>query len=240
MSHTSISTAQNVNISYNIASLGHRILAVLIDLIIIFIYLVVLEYLDVGLSMIMPEDGLVSMQQLLFLPVMFYSLVFHLIFNGRTPGKFIMSVKVVKRDGAPASWSDYIVRWILRLVDIWLSSGAVGVIAIIFTDQKQRLGDAAADTIVIDTRKKTKVSHTILENVEESYTPTFQNVTILSDQQINEIKEIYRLAGESRDYETLKILRDKIEDLLHINSDMRDAVFVRTILKDYTALTQGL
>lgn len=240
MSHTSISTAQNVNISYNIASLGHRILAVLIDLIIIFIYLVVLEYLDVGLSMIMPEDGLVSMQQLLFLPVMFYSLVFHLIFNGRTPGKFILSVKVVKRDGAPASWSDYIVRWILRLVDIWLSSGAVGVIAIIFTDQNQRLGDAAADTIVIDTRKKNKVSHTILENVEESYTPTFQNVTILSDQQINEIKEIYRLAGESRDYETLKILRNKIEELLHINSDMRDAVFVRTVLKDYTALTQGL
>ncbi len=240
MSHTSISTAQNVNISYNIASLGHRILSALIDLVIIFIYVVILEYLDVGLSKIMPEDGLVSMQQLLFLPVMFYSLVFHLIFNGRTPGKFIMSVKVVKRDGAPASWSDYIVRWVLRLVDIWLTTGAVGVIAIIFTDQNQRLGDAAADTLVIDTRKKTKVSHTILENVEEAYTPTFNNVTILSDQQVNEIKEIYRLAGESRDYETLKILRNKIEELLHINSDMRDAVFVRTVLKDYTALTQGL
>ena len=240
MSHTSISTAQNVNISYNIANIGHRILAVLIDLIIIIIYLVVLKYLGLGLSMNMPEDGLVNMKRLLFLPAMFYSLVFHLIFNGRTPGKFIMSVKVVKRDGAPASWSDYIVRWVLRLVDIWLSSGAVGVIAVIFTDQNQRLGDAAADTIVIDTRKKTKVSHTILENVEETYTPTFNNVTILSDQQVNEIKEIYRLAGESRDYETLKILRNKIEELLHINSDMRDAVFVRTVLKDYTALTQGL
>ena len=240
MSHTAISTAQNVNISYKVASLGYRILAVLIDLIIIFIYLVILTYLDIGLSKIIPKDGLVSMQQLLFLPVMFYSLIFHLIFNGRTPGKFIMSLKVVKRDGAPASWSDYIIRWVLRLIDIWITSGAVGIIAIIFTDENQRLGDAAADTIVIDTRKKTKVSHTILEDVEESYTPTFQNVTMLSDQQVNEIKEIYRLAGESRDYETLKILRNKIENLLNIQSDLRDAILVRTVLKDYTFLTQGL
>ncbi|ARN76678.1 hypothetical protein BST97_00915 [Nonlabens spongiae] len=240
MLYTAISTAQNVKISYNIASLGHRILAVLIDLIIIFIYMVVLAYMDMGLGSIMPEDGRIGLRQLSYLPVMTYSLIFHLLFNGRTPGKFIMSIKVVKRDGAPASWSDYIIRWILRLIDIWTTTGAVGLISIIFTDQNQRLGDAAADTIVIDTRKKTRVSHTILEEVESTYTPTFNMVTLLSDNQVNEIKEIYRLAGDSKDYETLKVLRDKIEQILKIQSDLRDAVFVRTILKDYTHLTQGL
>ena len=150
-----------------------------------------------------------------------------------------MNIKVVKRDGSPASWSDYIIRWILRLVDIWISTTAVGIIAIIISDENQRLGDAAADTIVIDNRKKTKVSHTILEEVEEDYTPSFNMAHLLSDQQVNKLKEIYRLAGESSDYATLQVLRHKIEELLGIKSDLRDAVFVRTVLKDYTYLTQG-
>lgn len=239
MSNTAISTAQNVNISYNVASLGHRLVAFLIDGLILISYLTLLEYVELGLSDFMPDDADLGLNQLFVLPVLLYSLLSHLLFNGRTVGKFIMKIKVVKLDGAPATWSDYLTRWIIRLIDIWASSGAVGIIAIIFTDENQRLGDAAANTIVIDNRKKTKVSHTILEEVEEDYAPSFNMVHQLTDQEVNEIKEIYRLAGESRDYQTLHLLRNKIEELLQIKSDMKDAIFVRTVLKDYTYLTQG-
>ncbi|MGB5981774.1 MAG: RDD family protein [Nonlabens sp.] len=239
MSNTAINTAQNVNISYKVASLGHRMLAFLLDGLILISYLTVLELVDVGVSELTPSDFDLGISQLFLLPVLLYSLLFHLIFNGRTCGKFIMKIKVVKLDGAPATWSDYLTRWIIRLIDIWASSGAVGIIAIIFTDENQRLGDAAANTIVIDNRKKTKVSHTILEEVHEGYNPSFTMVHQLTDQQVNEIKEIYRLAGESRDYQTLNLLRNKIEQLLNIKSEMKDAIFVRTVLKDYTYLTQG-
>lgn len=239
MSNTAISTAQNVNINYKVASLGHRMLAFLLDALVLFSYLTLLEFIDLGLSDFTPSEFDLGLKQLFILPVLLYSLVFHLIFNGRTVGKFIMKIKVVKLDGAPATWSDYLTRWIIRLIDIWASSGAVGIIAIIFTDQNQRLGDAAANTIVIDNKKTTKVSHTILEEVDEDYTPSFTMVHQLTDQEVNEIKEIYRLAGESRDYQTLNLLRNKIEQLLNIKSEMKDAIFVRTVLKDYTYLTQG-
>ena len=240
MSSTAITTAQNVNINYNIASLGNRIVAFLIDLLIMFIYLVLLSYLDLGISDLVPRNTQLGVNQLLMLPIFLYSLLFHLIFNGRTPGKFIMKLKLVKLDGAPASWSDYLTTWIIRLIDIWATTGGVGIIAIIFSENNQRLGDAAANTIVIDNRKKTKVTHTILEEVEEDYEPTFNTVHQLSDHEVNEIKEIYRLAGESRDYETLRLLRNKVESMLQIKSELKDAIFIRTLLKDYTYLTQGL
>jgi uncharacterized RDD family membrane protein YckC len=239
MSNTSIHTAQNVNINYAVASLGYRIVAFLIDLVIIILYVLLVEYIGLGMRSIFDANTTIGLSELLILPVVFYSLLFNIIFNGKTPGKFIMRIKVVKMDGSPASWSDFLITWIMRLIDIWVSTGGAGILSIIFTDKNQRLGDSAANTIVIDSRKKTKVSHTILEEVEESYEPQFLVVSQLSDHEINEIKEIYRLAGESRDYATLKMLREKIETLLNLRSDLKDAIFVRTILKDYSYLTQG-
>lgn len=239
MSNTSINTAQNVAINYHISSLGYRVVGFLIDLVILFVYIIILSYIESGISSLFDRFTTFGLGQLMFLPVAFYSLFFNIIFNGRTPGKFIVGTKVVKIDGSPATWSDYLISWMLRLVDLWIISPGIGIMAIIFSNRNQRLGDMASDTIVIDTRKKTKISHTILEDVKEDYEPTFLTVNMLTDKDINEIKEIYRLAGESRDYETLKMLRLKVEDLLQINSDLRDGIFVRTVLKDYSYLTQG-
>ncbi|MGB3590939.1 MAG: RDD family protein [Nonlabens sp.] len=237
--NTAVPTAQNVNIDYNIASVGYRITAFLIDLLIIFIYIIAVEYLGMGFAQIFSDNNAFGLSQLLLLPIFFYSLFFNIIFQGRTPGKFIMKMRLVKVDGSPAAWSDYLVTWVLRLIDIWGTNGGAGIISMIFTAKTQRLGDAAANTIVIDYRKKTKVSHTILEDVEEHYEPQFLNVNLLTDHDINEIKEIYRLAGESRDYATLHLLRNKVAGILNINTEMRDPQFLRTVLKDYSYLTQG-
>lgn len=239
MTNTAVSTAQNVNIDYNIASVGYRMVAFLIDLGIMGIYLVGIQYLGLGLEDLIGRNDALGFQVLFFLPVFFYSLVFNILFQGRTPGKLIMKLRLVKVDGSPAAWSDYLVTWVMRLIDIWATNGGAGVISMIFTPRTQRLGDAAADTIVIDYRKKTKVSHTILEDVEEKYEPVFAHVNQLTDHEVNEIKEIYRMAGETRDYRTLHMLRNKVADMLNINSDMKDPQFIRTILKDYSYLTQG-
>lgn len=239
MSNTAINTAQNVNIEYEFAGVGKRMLAFLLDLVIFAIYLITMSltiYRAVGL---LDDNNTLGIQELSMLPIFCYSLFMHLIFNGRTVGKFIMGIKVVREDGSPARLSDYLVRWIFRLVDIVIFFGTVGVVSILFSEKKQRLGDLAAKTIVINTKKSTKISHTILEDLDPNYQAQFQNAYLLTDADVNEIKDIYRLAGESRDYMTLRELRIKVESLLNINSDLRDGVFIRTVLKDYTYLTQG-
>lgn len=239
MSNTAINTAQNVNIEYEFAGIGKRIIAFILDLTVLIIYLITMTmtvYKAVGLF---DERNVLGVRELSMLPIFCYSLFMHLVFNGRTVGKFIMKIKVVKEDGSPARLSDFLVRWVLRLIDIVLFFGTVGVVAILFSERKQRLGDIAAKTIVINTQKSTKISHTILEELEADYHPQFQNAYMLSDADINEIKDIYRLAGESRDYKTLKELRLKVEMILNTQSDLRDGIYVRTVLKDYTYLTQG-
>lgn len=237
MSNTAINTAQNVNIEYVYAGLGKRILAFIIDALVLFAYIIILTFTVYRAISVLDGDNNIGAYELSMIPIFIYSLIMHIIFNGRTVGKFIMGIKVVKEDGSPARWSDFIVRWIVRLVDLWLFMFTVGTVSILLTDKQQRLGDMMAKTIVINTRKSVNISHTILQEVDEGYQPIFHNAHLLSDIQANEIKEIYRLAGQSRDYNVLHQLRLKIESILQIKSDLKDGQFVRTVLKDYFHLT---
>ena len=237
MSNTAINTAQNVNIEYVYAGLGKRILAFIIDALVLFAYIIILTFTIYRAISVLDGDNDIGTYELSMIPIFIYSLIMHIIFNGRTVGKFIMGIKVVKEDGSPARWSDFIVRWIVRLVDLWLFMFTVGTVSILLTDKQQRLGDMMAKTIVINTRKSVNISHTILQEVDEGYQPIFHNAHLLSDIQANEIKEIYRLAGQSRDYNVLHQLRLKIESILQIKSDLKDGQFVRTVLKDYFHLT---
>lgn len=241
MSNLQINTTQNVNLDYKIVGIGERIIAFLIDGFILYLYAILVQLLGDAIGYVFDDSwtqrGLVG---LIFLPAMFYSLLMHSLFNGRTVGKMLMRIRVVRMDGTPVHWSHLLVRWMLRLVDIWLFFGSVGILSILFTDKKQRLGDAAAGTVVISTKNNIKVSHTILEEVEETYVPTFLNVTLLTDKDVRLIKETYHLAKRSGDYKTMKVLRDKVESLLGSNSGLYDIQYIDTVLKDYNFYTQKI
>ncbi len=68
--------------------------------------------------------------------------------SGRTPGKWLLGIRVVRPDGTPCGFVRGLGRNLLRIVDSFLQYG-VGLLAAAFTPQWQRLGDLAADTIVI-------------------------------------------------------------------------------------------
>ncbi|SHI44713.1 Uncharacterized membrane protein YckC, RDD family [Arenibacter nanhaiticus] len=241
MSNLQINTTQNVHLDYKIVGVGERIIAFLIDGFVLYLYAVLVQFIGKGIGYVFEDDwtqiGLVS---LIFLPAMFYSVVMHSLFNGRTIGKMFLKMRVVSLDGTPVHWSNLLVRWMLRLVDIWLFFGSVGLLTILFSDKKQRLGDAAAGTVVISTKNNTKVSHTILEEIEETYVPQFTNVTVLSDKDVRIIKETLYIAKKSGDHKTLNILRNKVESILNTNSDLYDTPYIDTVLKDYNYFTQKL
>ncbi|NJB70486.1 putative RDD family membrane protein YckC [Saonia flava] len=241
MSNLQINTTQNVNLDYKIVSVGERIVAFFIDAFILYLYSVLVNLIGDAIGYVYDDSwtqrGLVA---LIFLPAMFYSLLMHTLFNGRTVGKMLLKMRVVKVDGSPVEFSNYLVRWMLRLVDIWIFVGSIGLLTILFSERKQRLGDAAAGTVVISTKNKIKVSHTILEEVEEKYVPKFTNVTLLTDKDVRLIKETYHIARRSSDYKTMKALRDKVESILNTNSELYDVQYLDTILKDYNYFTQKL
>lgn len=241
MSNLAINTAQNVNLNYKLIGVGERFVAFLIDGLILLTYIMIMENL-VALSEIFDADSWTrrGFLALFMLPALFYSVLFHILFSGQTIGKMIMKIKVVRVDGAPTQWYNLLVRWMLRIVDIWLFFASIGVLSILLSDKKQRVGDAAAGTVVISVKQKYKITNTILEDLDADYQPVFINVTQLSDKDVRIIKETFKISQKNRDYKTLTLLRNKVSELLNVNSDLYDIEFLNTVLKDYNYYTQNM
>lgn len=83
-----------------------------------------------------------------FLLEWFYPVYFELTKNGVTPGKKLFGLRVLKIDGTPLSFSDSIIRNLLRAVDLF-PLYLPGLLSMVLTDRFQRLGDLAAGTLVV-------------------------------------------------------------------------------------------
>lgn len=81
-----------------------------------------------------------------------YYIAFEIAWNGQTPGKRWVGIRVVEDGGAPASPGRIVIRNLLRFVDVQFGYG-VGAIAIFATREEKRLGDLAAGTTVIRERR---------------------------------------------------------------------------------------
>lgn len=243
-----INTTQNVNISFAAASVGERILAYIIDWLIKIAYAVVV--FQIMFNIIGMDDwfedmdnwSIIAVILLFYLPAIFYSLIFETILDGQTIGKRIMKIKVVKIDGYQASLADFVIRWFFRIIDLNMMSGVVALIAIVTSPRNQRLGDMTAGTSVISLKNNVNINHTILEDIDQDYKPTYPNVIRLSDNDARIIKDTYTIARKSKDYKTLIKLRNKVKEVVEIKEikQSNDVEFIDTILKDYNYFTQNM
>lgn len=78
-----------------------------------------------------------------------YPIVCEGFWNGQTPGKRIMSLRVVSSDGAPVGWLASFIRNLLRVVDMLPAGYATGLIVGLCDPWGRRLGDHVARTMVI-------------------------------------------------------------------------------------------
>ncbi len=247
MTQLSINTTQNVNINFTAATIGDRILAYFLDLLVKAAYVIVIYYIffyALGINKLLDRAdnwSKISILVLFYLPVAFYSLIFESLLEGQTLGKRLLKIKVVKIDGYQASFGDYIMRWLFRVIDVSFSSGIVGLISIIASEKSQRLGDMAGGTSVITLKNNININHTILEEIDVSYVPTYPLVIKLSDNDARIIKETFNNARTHRDYQMISKLRAKIEDVTGVkNQSGNEEDFIKTILKDYNYYTQKM
>ncbi|NUS60838.1 MAG: RDD family protein [Lysobacter sp.] len=85
----------------------------------------------------------------MFLLVWSYPILCEGLFNGQTPGKRVMELRVVAADGAPVGWIAAIVRNLMRTVDMLPFGYATGLVCGLFDPHGRRLGDMVARTVVV-------------------------------------------------------------------------------------------
>lgn len=160
----SISTPENVDLHLELAGIGNRILATLIDTLIIWsiilsiglIFLVLGIAIEASHALAMPRSTIMLVAAAIAIFVAFflnfgYNIFFEGIWQGQTPGKKVAQIRVIEANGQPVGWAAVCIRNLVRVLDTGLL--LVGLLVMLIDKNERRLGDLAAGTLVIRERK---------------------------------------------------------------------------------------
>jgi len=235
MSIITVHTTQNIDIDYELGGLGERILARLIDFAVFIPFVIVFMFLSVSVS----QTGLAIYALIVLIIYTFYDLLFEVFFNGQSIGKRVMKIKVISLDGARPKFSQFLLRWLFRMVDFSLTGGLCALITAAVTKDGQRVGDMVAGTALVKTSPRTKMNNLVFPVTENAYEPKFAQAGQLSDSDIGLIYEVVDNYHKTGNNTLVYNMADKIRSHLGISlpSDMNSMQFLQTIVKDYSHIT---
>jgi len=147
-----IATPEGLDLELTLAGVGSRFTAAIVDFA---IQLTLLGALGVVFFVagFGGDAGVGAFALLSFVLFAGYDVLFEVLASGRTPGKRWNGLRVVRSDGSAVGFLTSSVRNSLRLVDILPGWYLIGIVSILATRRNQRLGDLAADTIVVRDRR---------------------------------------------------------------------------------------
>ncbi len=133
-----------------LAGIGSRFTAAIIDTA---IQLAILLALQVAVALSLSGVAFAIGTLLAFLTFFAYDIAFETRASGRTPGKRMTGLRVVKVDGRPVDFRSSAVRNLLRVVDALPGVYLIAIITVFISKRNQRLGDMAAGTLVVREKK---------------------------------------------------------------------------------------
>ncbi len=249
MQSIGVETTQHVELSYKPASIGDRLLAFLLDSFAIAGYYLILQ-LTIGALNSFDFLPFSELEEYIWLMVLFYAivpflyhLILELIWNGKSFGKWLMNLQVVRVDGTSPTFGTYLIRWLFRLLEITFTMGLIAFLTVLINGKGQRLGDIAAKTAVVKLRRKVKLSDTIYAEIDSDYIPKYPSVIELADQDISTIREV--LASKNKyEYATWFVMVQRTANVMQIKLAIKkvenNAVdFLAQIISDYNHLHQS-
>ena len=211
-----IETPERVPLAFALASIGNRFLAAAIDHFI--------QYLSIGIAAWIfltaagfgggeqggtldqiateaPKWAIAIMIVVIFLLFTGYFILFEWLWDGQTPGKRLLKLRVIRDDGRPITLWEAIARNLLRIVDAFPGLYSVGLIVVFLSNRDQRLGDIFAGTVVI--RERTDEAPTFAETFSnpiadaafrrvQKRTEFTANVTSLTSPEIEVVESFLR------------------------------------------------
>ncbi|MDX1651438.1 MAG: RDD family protein [Brumimicrobium sp.] len=258
-----LTTDQNVSIDVELASVGQRIVAVLLDTLIIVAYLIIMTFLIsvIAISSFRMDDlSSLEFWEMLFvfivyLPFLLYTPLMEYFTKGQTIGKKAMGIRVARINGENASFKEYFTRWLFRPLEFYIlnifSFGILLIVASAFFDiliasvsgKNQRIGDFMANTVVI--RKNPHKAYSIRDvlsiKTNENYEPQYPNIIRYTDEDMMLVKKTISRVEKYKNTETKKLAIDlaiKIAEDLQIPEPEKKLQFLKTVLNDYIVLTR--
>jgi uncharacterized RDD family membrane protein YckC len=219
-----IITPENVKLEFEVAGLGSRFMALLIDVTVILTVIGLLYWLidyfegvNYGKFSELNSVYITILLLMVFLIQYGYWVFFEMIFNGATIGKKIMNLTVIKKTGESINIIESIIRNLIRVVEFLPAFFFLGAVSILLSKKNQRIGDYAANTIVI--RKSNQNETSLQELISQNKVEKFDNEYII-DEKLN-----YNL--EENEFLIIKEFLEKR------NSMLESKYFLETKLKDY-------
>ncbi len=251
-----INTPFNLALDFELAAVHKRILAYLVDLVILVVYAWGMKTLLVEVVQI--QNNRYGLDILLVsIPMLLYPLICELTMHGQSFGKKVVGIRVMSIEGGEPAVSQYLLRWATRFFEWPLVFGFVFpgfyiiyqlffvgffgvfvVVIIAISKSNQRLGDLGAGTVVVDTKIKTYLHETIFVEIShKDYEVHFPEVMRLTDRDINTIKSILDVASRKGDFKLAAIAADKIKNHLKIKSELSPFDFLEKVLMDYNYIS---
>lgn len=257
-----VATSFNIELEFEVPEFYRRLLALLIDGALIWVYLRIAQGLFDNMEMPAYGDDagwvkFIAIKYMLEVPYLIYFPLLEILTNGQSLGKKVMGLRVVTEDGGRISMGQIAIRWLVR--DIWLLFmarvngsddnltgfmviGMIGflvmdVVLVVSSKKGQRIGDMLAHTILIRTNTESDISQTVFQEVSDSYVPAFPQIMQLSDRDINAIKSILEIARRKGDFSMAENAATKVKNHLRIESNLSPFDFLEVLLKDYNYLS---
>lgn len=179
----SVKTPESIAFSYDLAGLGSRFLAVTIDLLIQGLIFGAIMWGLVLLAAAQPRGREVTIITskyaqsfatafiiaIVFIVFFGYFILFEAFWNGRTPGKWMMGLRVIRDGGYPLDFGSAAIRNLIRVGEVALGFYALSAVASIASPENKRLGDMAAGTLVVRDSPIASLSALMDQSAQESH-----------------------------------------------------------------------
>ncbi len=175
--HYRIDTPERVDLDYDIASLGTRLMATIVDTFLLVVLYALLWILgDRGLReaaglleaaakalgaslgpVAVTAVAIAGLVLLTFGVFWGYYVSFEMAWHGQSPGKRWVGLRVIREGGYPVGLAESAVRNLVRFVDFLPGFYAIGVLTMFVDRRSRRLGDLAAGTLVVRERRDVRL-----------------------------------------------------------------------------------
>jgi uncharacterized RDD family membrane protein YckC len=195
-----VSTSENVGIGYDIAGLGSRFIAQLLDSLIVGVMAVIVDIAVLNsINASDPQDAALAFLAVAGVTLVLdigYFAICEIATGGRTPGKSAGQLRVLDISGAAPTAGQLLLRNIARVVDVTLG---LGVVVMFWNSQSRRIGDLLAGTVVVRVRPSVSFAAAVAQPPVLLRTPdagpVIDGVDRLGDRELSAIRTFLTRPG---------------------------------------------